>query len=438
MWQLLVEFWQLDDPNVIWVLSGCVLLGTSTAVLGAFLFFRQHSLIGDALAHAALPGVMSAFMLFHSRDPLIILSGALCSSLIGFFCIDYLNKHSKIKPDSALAIVLSLSFAIGIFELSYIQKLEVAGKSGLDKMLFGQAAALVQEDVQVLGIAGLLCLAIVLLFYDKLRLITLDRQFAQSIGMKLRFYDLLLTFAVVLSVVIGLQIFGVVMMAAALLFPVAAARYWSDNLAWIIALCALIGASSGAVSANISYLAPQMPTGPWMVVVLAVVFLSSLGFAPRRGIISQRLQSWRHKRRIDDENLLRSFYVLAERSGDFTRPVAAEQILSVRSMPAKALRQALQRMLQQGFLESHQSLYRLSRKGLEQAEKITRYHRLWELYLTRQANVASHRVHDSAEQVEHLLTPELEQRLSQELGHPVTDPHGRSIPGMTAQPRASG
>lgn len=428
MLELFLEFWSLSDPNVVWVLSGAVLLGSSTGVIGSFLFFRKHSLIGDALAHAALPGVMSAFILFQSRDPLVILGGAVVSSFIGFFFIDYMNKHTKIKEDSALAIVLSLFFAIGIFELTYIQKLDIAAKSGLDKILFGQAAALVRADVIVLGIAGLLSLAIVVLFYDKLRLITLDRQFARAIGMNVLFYDLLLTFAVVLSVVIGLQIFGVVLMAAALLFPVAAGRYWSDSLPWILALCGIIGATSGAVSANISYLAPQMPTGPWMVIILSLIFLLSLCFAPHRGVISRYLKNRRRNQRINDENLLRSFYVIGERRNDFVQVIAPEQILSVRNMSGWILHDSIRRMQRKRMIEHDNFLYRLTTKGLREAEKITRYHRLWELYLTRQANVAPNMVHDSAEDVEHLLTPELEQRISQELGNPQNDPHGRMIP----------
>ena len=428
MLELFIEFWRLTDPNVVWVLSGAILLGSSTGVLGSFLFFRKRSLIGDALAHAALPGVMSAFILFQTRDPLVILSGAIISCFIGFFFIDYMVKHTKIKEDSALAIVLSLFFAIGIFELTYIQKLEVASKSGLDKILFGQAAALVQADVIILGIAALLSLAIVALFYDKLRLITLDRQFAQSLGMNVTFYELMLTFSIVLSVVIGLQIFGVVLMAAALLFPVAAGRYWSDSLPCILLLCAIFGALSGAASANISYLAPQMPTGPWMVVMSSIIFFISMCFAPNRGALMRYIRIKNQANRSNDENLLRTFYVLGESGNSFTQLLAPEQVLSVRNMGVKVLRQSINRMLKKHMIERENMCYRLTDKGLNEAKKITRYHRLWELYLTQRANISPNLVHDSAEDVEHMLTPELERRISEELGYPEQDPHGQIIP----------
>ena len=428
MLELFIEFWRLTDPNVVWVLSGAILLGSSTGVLGSFLFFRKRSLIGDALAHAALPGVMSAFILFQTRDPLVILSGAIISCFIGFFFIDYMVKHTKIKEDSALAIVLSLFFAIGIFELTYIQKLEVASKSGLDKILFGQAAALVQADVIILGIAALLSLAIVALFYDKLRLITLDRQFAQSLGMNVTFYELLLTFSIVLSVVIGLQIFGVVLMAAALLFPVAAGRYWSDSLPCILLLCAIFGALSGAASANISYLAPQMPTGPWMVVMSSIIFFISMCFAPNRGALMRYIRIKNQANRSNDENLLRTFYVIGERGNSFTQLLAPEQVLSVRNMGVKVLRQSINRMLKKHMIERENMCYRLTDKGLNEAKKITRYHRLWELYLTQRANISPNLVHESAEDVEHMLTPELERRISEELGYPEQDPHGQIIP----------
>src|SRR5690606_7025568 len=147
-WQAFREFWSFSDPNVVWVVCGSLILGASAGAIGCFAFLRKRALTGDALAHAALPGVTSAFLLFQSRDPLVILGGAIVSCIAGYLVIEYLVNRTKVKEDSAFAIVLSLFFAFGIFQLTYIQKSEFAGQSGLDKLLFGQAAALVGDDVR--------------------------------------------------------------------------------------------------------------------------------------------------------------------------------------------------------------------------------------------------------------------------------------------------
>ena len=132
--------------------------------------------------------------------------------------------------------------------------------------------------------------------------------------------------------------------------------------------------------------------------------------------------------RSNDENLLRTFYVIGERGNSFTQLLAPEQVLSVRNMGVKVLRQSINRMLKKHMIERENMCYRLTDKGLNEAKKITRYHRLWELYLTQRANISPNLVHDSAEDVEHMLPPELERRISEELGYPEQDPHGQIIP----------
>ncbi|MDX1352405.1 MAG: iron chelate uptake ABC transporter family permease subunit [Thiomicrorhabdus sp.] len=206
IWDNLATFWRFEDMNALWVLMGGILLGMSASVIGAFAFLRKRSLIGDALAHAALPGVMMAFLLFQTRDPLIMFFGAVSSSFIGFFIIDWLPKNTKIKPDAALAITLSFFFALGLMLLSYIQGMNVANKSGLDKILFGQAAAMTQDDIRLLGYVAIIVLVTVALFFQKLRLIAFNRNYARTLGIKVNGYELLLALLIVMSVVVGLQL----------------------------------------------------------------------------------------------------------------------------------------------------------------------------------------------------------------------------------------
>lgn len=430
VWENLILFWQFKDINALWVLSGSILLGMSASVIGAFAFLRKRSLIGDALAHAALPGIMMAFILFQTRDPLLMFLGAVGSSFIGFFIIDWLPKNSKIKPDAALAITLSFFFALGLMLLSYIQNLEVPNKSGLDQVLFGQAAAMTQNDITLLAIVSLVILCSVALFFHKFRLIALNHQYAKTLGLNVKFYEFLLSVLIVMSVVVGLQLVGVVLMAAVLLTPVAAARYWSNSLSHILILSAIIGACSAIISTQISYLAPAMPTGPWMVVSLSSLFLLSLLFAPEKGLIKRQLDLVKLRQKVTEENILRTLYKLIERKKFKQKDFNQADILSLRSVNPDNLNKVLKRLCDKALIESSSKGYRLTYSGLEMATQLTRRHRLWENYLNEYASLPPEQVHQQAERIEHILTDVQEAQLKQELINAELDPHGNPIPSI--------
>lgn len=438
-WQLFIEFWSFVDVNATWVLVGTVLLGISASVIGSFAFLRKRSLMGDALAHAALPGVMIAFILFQTNSPLVMFFGAIFSSFMGLFLMSWLPKNTKIKPDAAMAITLSFFFALGMMLLSYIQGLEIAGKSGLDKMLFGQAAAMLPSDLYLLSFVAVTILITVIIFFQKFRLIAFNLVYAQALGFNMVLYETILAILIVTSVVIGLQIVGVVLMAAVLLTPVAAARFWSKNLSTMLFTAGVIGGVSGLISANISYMAPAMPTGPWMVVVLSVLFILSFLFAPERGLFSNLNKQHKLRLKVREENILRTLYVLNERTLQpanqeiqLNYSFSLEDIMKYRSVGLGELQQTLKRLCVKGLIvnmPSQQIDIKLSERGMDQAIDLTIRHRLWENYLTQKVNIDAEDVHGQAEKVEHLLTEEQTQQIEQELINQSTkDPHGKLIP----------
>ncbi|WP_235584735.1 iron chelate uptake ABC transporter family permease subunit [Thiomicrospira sp. WB1] len=429
-WQQLGVFWSFDDMNATWVLVGSLLLGMSASVIGAFAFLRKRSLLGDALAHAALPGVMMAFLLSGSRDAEIIFAGALVSSLLGFWLIDWLPKNTKIKPDAALAITLSFFFALGLMLLSYIQNTSLPDKSGLDKLLFGQAAAITSNDIDLLLYVTTLVLVTVVVFFQKFRLIAFNRVYAETLGVPVRFYEVVLAILIVLSVVVGLQLVGVVLMAAILLTPIAAARFWSHQLSHLLTLAALFGALSASLGAQISYVAPAMPTGPWIVVSLSLLFFISFIFAPRQGLIKRYLDDRALKQRVIQENILRTLYKLLERSHFQRNGFSLAEITELRSMSGTELRNRLAEMVRRGWVKQNRQQYALSEKGLLKAVKLTRRHRLWESYLSQHADMTSDQVHQQAERIEHILNREQEEQIVAELMEHF-DPHGAPIPGLS-------
>ncbi|WP_173289818.1 iron chelate uptake ABC transporter family permease subunit [Thiosulfativibrio zosterae] len=435
-WVLMREFWSFQDANVLWVVVGSMLLGIAASVVGSFAFLRKRSLMGDVLAHAALPGVMTAFLLAQTNTPWVMFVGALSSSFLGLLLMDWIPKNSKIKPDAAMAITLSFFFALGLMELSYIQGLEIEGKSGLDKMLFGQAAAMLPKDIAWLSGVAVLILVTIGLFFHKFRLIAFNRVYAQTLGLNLAFYELILALLIVSAVVIGLQVVGVVLMAAVLLTPIAAARFWSQRLSHLLWIAAIIGGLSGLISANISYMAPAMPTGPWMVVVLSLFFLVSFLFAPERGLVANARALKRLRQQVQEENVLRTFYVLNERHPSHHADQALhldkrfhqEDILANRAMSVSVLKRTLHRLVNKGWVEQTPFSITLTPAGAQEASQLTRRHRLWENYLIEQASIDSSQVHLQAEHIEHLLTDVETREIEQTLSGASHDPHGKTIP----------
>ena len=396
--------------------------------MGGFTLLRRQSLLGDALAHAALPGVCIAFLLTGSKLPLPLLAGALGAGLLGALYVVLVVRGSRIKEDSAIGIVLSVFYAVGIVLLTRIQKLPAGNQSGLDKYLFGQAAALVQEDLEVMAGVGVVLVFTVLLLWKELKLLTFDRAFGQSLGFPMRGLEVVLTCLLVVVVVVGLQTVGVVLMVATLITPAASARQWTDRLGAMILLSAAIGGLSGAAGALLSASFEKLPTGPTIVLVSSSVLLVSLLLAPRRGIL---WSIWRERvfgARIRRENLLKDLYLLGERRGSWSSHMPFPILLGMRGDRAGRTRRDVRRLVRAGLVERSGDGLRLGPDGLLAAERLVRKHRLWEVYLTRRLDLPVDHVHRDAEAMEHALSDAAVNEFEARLDFPATDPHGRAIP----------
>ncbi|GGG01042.1 metal ABC transporter permease [Pontibacter amylolyticus] len=423
-----LEFFSFTDANIRYVTLGSVLLAASSAVVGCFTLLRKRALVGDAVAHAVLPGVCLAFILSGTKNPFILLIGAFVTGWISLVVIDYITSRSRIKEDTAIGLVLSVFFGIGILLLTSIQQTGNAAQSGLDKFLFGSAASLIGGDLIAFGVVAVLLLVAVVLFYKELTLLCFDQAYARTIGFPVRSLELLLTTLTVFAVVVGIQAVGVVLMAAMLITPAAAARFWTENLKVMLVLAALIGAFSGIAGAYVSYTAPSMPTGPWIVLIVSMIAILSFALAPGRGWVARILRQRRNKTRILEENLLKLLYQLGELRQDYGNARSLEELLERRNIPKKEALGGLQKLKRQGYLRKEDSRWLLTPEGENRGRRVVRLHRLWELYLTQYLNLASDHVHEDAETIEHIITPELEQRLIEELNYPDLDPHSARIP----------
>lgn len=278
------------DYTTITVLSGALLLGVTAGTLGTFAVLRRQSLLGDALAHAALPGVVLAFIVTGSRSLGVLLTGALVSSLLGAWLLDRVVRRSRLKTDPSLGLVLSSFFAVGVVLLSYAQRQGGAGQAGLESFLFGQAAALLRADLWITGGLATFALAAILTFWKEWKVTTFDPAFAASLGLPVTWLEAALTALVAVAVVLGLQLVGIVLMASMLIAPAVAARQWVRTLESMTVLAATFGATAGVVGTYLSAQRDGLATGPLIVLTMGAITAVSLLTAPHRGLVWRSLK----------------------------------------------------------------------------------------------------------------------------------------------------
>lgn len=280
------------------VAAGSAILGITSGVLGTFAVLRKQSLLGDAISHAALPGVALAFLITGSKSPIVLVIGAAIAGWLGTLAMRSIVKRSRIKQDTALGLVMSVFFGVGLVLLTYIQRLPDASKAGLNTFLFGQAAAMLGRDVATMIVLGSLAILAVVVFWKEFKLLSFDPAFAESMGFPVQLLEVLLTTLLVVAIAIGLQAVGVVLMSALVVAPAAAARQWTNRLATMVLLAAGFGAVSGVTGAVVSSNVEHLPTGPTIVLVASTIVALSFAFAPGRGLVARTILQRRSNRRF--------------------------------------------------------------------------------------------------------------------------------------------
>jgi len=266
----------LTDHTLRTVALGAAVLGLLSGALGTFAVLRRQSLLGDALAHATLPGVVLAFLVTQERATPVLMVGAGLAAAAAALLITAVVRHTRIKQDAALAVVLSVFFGLGTVLLTVVASDGGAGQAGLDRFVLGQAATLVATDVQTMALLAAIALALVVACFKELTVISFDPTFARALGYRVGRIEGLLTVLLVVAIVVGIQTVGVVLVSALLITPAAAARHWTDRLGAMVLLAAVFGAVSGVVGALVSARAVDLPTGPVIVLVATTIFVVSL------------------------------------------------------------------------------------------------------------------------------------------------------------------
>lgn len=424
---------------------GSMLMCFSASLIGVVVFLRKQSLLGESLSHAAYPGVIlgviCAGLLGFTEDQqaqlsLLIMAGAFLTALLGLGTIHFLEKKIKIRSDSSLCFVLSTYFGIGLTLASQVQFSYSSLYRQIQAYLYGQAATMTDVHILIYGSLSLLILITVLLFFKEIKTMTFDRNFAKSIGFPVRRIEAVIFVLTVLSVVIGIRSVGVVLMSAMIIAPAVAARQFTNRLSLMLCLAPIFGMLSGFLGnylsielarfdpLNYSGARFTLPTGPMIVIVASCFCLIAILFAPERGLLLRMVRIARFRYRCLCENVLKTIWRMGP---DMDQTFA--QIAKYQSMSAPYLRFILWRLYRKGWLEKPgANRYKLTKSGKQLAAKIVRLHRLWEVYLAKCIGLGNERVHRNAEEMEHIITPELEQELILLLNDPKVDPHAQPIP----------
>ena len=425
------------------IILGTALLGGTAGVIGTYAVLRRRALVGDMLAHAALPGICIAFLLTSSRNLLWLSLGALASGMLGLLSISIIRRWTRTKDDAAIGIILSTFFGAGVVLLSYVQRHHSGNQAGLDTYMFGEIAGMQLRDIQLLALVAIGLLLTVTLLHKEFKLLSFDPDFTAAQGWPTFLLDMTMMGLLAIVTIVGLPICGVILMAALIITPSAAARYWTNHLGSLLILAGIFGALAGSAGALLASPLPGrwlgwesdwassakvMPPGPLIVLTATALLIASLLFAPQYGIIARSIAELRLRARILREHLLRSLFELSESHLPQRPKVKLSKLVDYRSWSRPLVNWQLRLAQRQGLVEQHGESVQLTENGLEEAAELTRAHRLWELFLVEHANIAADHVDRDADDVEHLLPEQLLKELEQQIAEPGQLPTTELVP----------
>lgn len=408
------------DPVMRVPLLGTILISISLALIGTIFFLRKESLLGESLSHAAYPGVLLGSLL----GSLGMLLGGIFSSAVAYGMIYFLIYKKRVSSDSALLFVLSTFFGLGILIASKLQFSHPKVYQSVFGYLYGQSALINSDVVRIYSFYVIGLIFFLLLFFHPLRIVLFDRTEASLHKIPIRFLQTSLFLLLIVSIVFGIRNVGIVLLSGMLIAPVVAARQWTHNLGWLFLLSAVAAMSSSIIGAlasfYISYKGNYLPLGPSVILSAVLLAFISLLIAPKKGFLFRWGRMALFRTKCLRENIIKTLH---------KEGALAVEALRIRyPLTFLRLRYHLYRLIKQGFVKKCAHTLALTTKGHTKAISIIRLHRLWELFLTDQLGVDKNKVHSSAEEMEHILTKEMEKRLDHLLENPTKDPHEQPIP----------
>ena len=417
----------LSGYNTRLVVLSTMTLGLGSGLAGSFLLLRKRSLMGDVLSHASFPGIGIAFSVLYfigetEKNLVFLLFGATVSGVLGMLMVLAIRNSTKLSNDTAMGIVLSVFFGVGIAILSLVQDLPGVSASGLDHFIYGSSASIIWVDFQlVFGVSGLIIILSILL-RKEWTVLCFDENFAASLGWSVKTLDFLLLTIVTLITIVGLQAVGFILMVAFLIIPAAGSRFWTEDRHVMFWISGLLGAVSGWLGSLISAQYKDFPAGATIVLVATGLFGISFVFGKERGLLRLYWKQLLLNKKMGRQHFMRAVFELQEIKGSANGrvvqnlPVSWRDLKGHRSWSVKELLKLRHQAEKEGHLEDCDShMIALSEAGFGEAYRITRNHRLWELFLIEHADIASSHVDRDADAVEHILSPSMVRSLEAQL-----------------------
>ncbi len=396
------------------------LVGVLCGILGCFIVLRRMALIGDALSHAILPGVVGGFLV-AGHSVLAFFTGSVIAGLITAILITWLQRNVKTKDDAAIGIVFTAMFALGVMGISQVSRQEGVHLDMKD-FLFGNVLGIADHDLWLTTFVTVFVIASVVIFYRYFFITTFQQTIAKTMGISVStmhyFLMLLLSFAVVAS----LQSVGVILVVAMLIIPASTAYLLTNKLnrmIWISALLGLAAAIGGLILAILFETTP----GPAMTITSAFIYMLAVILAPDKGIISRHLIRRGKQNRIFREDVLKQMAKLYE-----AKDLSFDKLRERLNSRKKKLKAALRNLNLKGLVKFSAHQLEITQEGAKRAYELIRAHRMWETYLVQSMDMKEEEIHDYAEKYEHILTGEMVDTMGAKLGNPKLDPHGKPIP----------
>lgn len=415
MIEMLQEAWALR------ALMAAMMVGTLCGLLGVFVVLRNMSLIGDALSHAVLPGVVAGFVVFGAGASAGMFLGAVVAGLLTAVIITWIQQNVQTKPDAAIGIVFTAMFSLGVMGISKLSK-NYGVHLDLKDFLFGNVLGVSNEDLWVsAAILGYVILSVVV-FYRFLFAVSFQPVVAKTMGISVNavhyFLMLLLSFAVVAS----LQTVGVILVVSLLITPAATALLLSHRLPMVLVMSSCLGALAALLGFCGAIYFETTP-GPAIAITSTMFYVTAVIFSPSKGLLFAFLKKRSHHERIRMEDTLKQALKLHEKDA-----LTVQALADILQIKASSLQTQLPILQRRGFILKDGQSLSLTSKGVRAATHLVRAHRLWETFLVEHHGLTGDQIHESAEKYEHWLTDELLDEVEQLLGYPDVDPHGSAIP----------
>ncbi len=420
----------LGEPSTsTWIILTGITVNAACALLGCFLILRKMSMMGDAISHAVLPGLVVAFVLSGSRSIVPMFVGAVIAGLITTFMTQSLHQYLRVPSDASMGIVFTAMFAIGVVLVKQFSgglhfDIGCVYEGALEYVPFGTRVAGMPRQLFSSLIVLLLNLTVLILLWKELKLSAFDPALATTMGFSATTMHYLLMILVSITTVASFEAVGSILVVAMLIVPASTAHLLSDRLGWMVFISVLIGAASAVLGFWAATYWDTSISG-MMTVVAGCLYAVAVLTSPKYGLISSVQRNVRMSLLVLRDDVLSMLYRLEELKSRKHFSLAETSSAVGGGMLARLAVFQLQRT---GSIELVENRLQLTEQGRDSARQLVRSHRLWETYLVEQLGMPLDHVHEPAHRVEHYIDENIQKKLASELDIADQDPHGRQIP----------